>query len=676
MKFFVNRKLATRMSIITTIITVTGMLLLWFIVSSRIVAMVENNITNQMIDAVESRASIINDYVTSAEEYMMAFALSSEVHDLLAHPEDPVLLQKGQRYTENFAAIKGFFEGLYIGTPSTHILTHTSQEAIGMTTRTGESLMTFQQTILAQPQLTNLGIMKSPGTGSMILSMYYPIFDGSQNCIGYVGAGVYASRLMDALLNLDLEGLPHSEYVFLNVETGKYLYHQNETLLNTETTDSGYQEILQRIKMEDDIEAKTYFYQDENGVDQLVVYKYLEDRNWVFMVRDSAAEVYSEVVMVRITIGVLCAIVTAMIILVTLLVLHREGKELMLMESAIRRLGNLELSADGELSIFYDRNDEIGMIAQTIHHLCDCLRKTIEDIGRILGEMADGNIAVDVTENESYYIGDFQVLAESLKSIRAHLTEVMRDIVHVAQQVDSGATQVSTGAQLLSQGTMQQKVSTNGLVANITNITTQIQNNTIRCGEASDLVAKATGYAAEADEKMEQLLIATKNIDQSSAQIGSVIKTIEDIAFQTNLLALNASIEAARAGAAGKGFSVVSDEVRDLAAKSAEAAKNTGSLIGRSIHDVKTGTESTTLAVSAMQVINDCIQSIKTLMDEIAFASVQQSEMIVAVENRIKEVFDVIQANAAAAEESAAISDELSNQANTLNHLINQFRIR
>lgn len=676
MKFFVNRKLATRMSIITTIITVTGMLLLWFIVSSRIVAMVENNITNQMIDAVESRASIINDYVTSAEEYMMAFALSSEVHDLLAHPEDPVLLQKGQRYTENFAAIKGFFEGLYIGTPSTHILTHTSQEAIGMTTRTGESLMTFQQTILAQPQLTNLGIMKSPGTGSMILSMYYPIFDGSQNCIGYVGAGVYASRLMDVLLNLDLEGLPHSEYVFLNVETGKYLYHQNETLLNTETTDSGYQEILQRIKMEDDIEAKTYFYQDENGVDQLVVYKYLEDRNWVFMVRDSAAEVYSEVVMVRITIGVLCAIVTAMIILVTLLVLHREGKELMLMESAIRRLGNLELSADGELSIFYDRNDEIGMIAQTIHHLCDCLRKTIEDIGRILGEMADGNIAVDVTENESYYIGDFQVLAESLKSIRAHLTEVMRDIVHVAQQVDSGATQVSTGAQLLSQGTMQQKVSTNGLVANITNITTQIQNNTIRCGEASDLVAKATGYAAEADEKMEQLLIATKNIDQSSAQIGSVIKTIEDIAFQTNLLALNASIEAARAGAAGKGFSVVSDEVRDLAAKSAEAAKNTGSLIGRSIHDVKTGTESTTLAVSAMQVINDCIQSIKTLMDEITFASVQQSEMIVAVENRIKEVFDVIQANAAAAEESAAISDELSNQAKTLNHLINQFRIR
>jgi methyl-accepting chemotaxis protein len=219
MKFLVNQKLATRISIITSAITLIGMLLLWFIVSNRVSLMVENNITNQMIDAVESRAAIINDYVASAEEYMAAFALSSEVYDLLANPEDPALLQQGQKYTEDFAAVKGTFEGLYIGTPSTYILTHTSQGAIGMTTRTGESLEEFQNTILAQPQLTNLGIMKSPGTGSMILSMYYPLFEG-QKCIGYVGAGVYASRLMDALLDLDIEGLPNSEYVFLNVDTG------------------------------------------------------------------------------------------------------------------------------------------------------------------------------------------------------------------------------------------------------------------------------------------------------------------------------------------------------------------------------------------------------------------------------------------------------------------------
>ena len=675
MKFLVNRKLATRISIIMTAIIFAGMILLWFVVSSRAASMVKSNITNQMTDAVESRAAIINDYVASAEEYLKAFSLSGEVRNLLANPEDPSLLQKGQKYTEDFAAVKGVFEGLYIGTPDTYILTHTSQGAIGMTTREGESLDVFRDTVLAVPELTNLGIMESPGTGSMIISMYYPVFDNN-TCIGYVGAGVYASRLMDALLNLDMEGLPNSEYVFLNTSTGKYLYHEDESLLNTETADEGYLKILEKINSNGSTKAGTYSYQDENNVDQLVVYKYLKDRDWVFMVRDNASEVYTEVTTVRITVGILCAAVAAVIILVSVLILFRVGRELMVMESAISRLGNLELSADQELEPFYGRYDEIGMIAQTIHNVCDCLRKTIEDIGRILGEMANGNIAVDVTKNESYYIGDFKVLSESLKSIRTHLTDVMRDISEIASQVNNGANQVSAGAQVLSQGTIQQKDSINGLVSNVTDITTQIQNSTVRCNDATDLVTRATGYAAEADMKMEQLINATRNLDQSSAQIGSIIKTIEDIAFQTNILALNAAVEAARAGTAGKGFSVVADEVRNLAAKSSEAAGNTSTLIGRSLQDVKTGTESTNLAISAMQVISDCIQSIKTLMDDIALASVQQSEMIVSVENRIKEVSKVIEENSDAAEESAAISNELSEQAQTLNRLISQFRIR
>lgn len=674
MKFFANRKLATRIGMITTALIFAGMLLLWYIVSERMSSMVESSITNQMIDVVESRAAIINDYVASAEEYMTAFALGSEVRELLADPENPVLLEKGQQYTEDFAAVKGIFEGLYIATPSTHVLTHTSKDAIGITTRTGDSLKEFQTSILAQPKLTNLGIMQSPGTGSMIISMYYPLFDG-QECIGYVGAGVYASRLMDALLDLEMEGLPNSEYVFLNAQTGIYLYHLDESLLNTETTDPGYQEIIRRVKAGNDTEAGTYFYQDENGVNQMVVYKYLKDRDWVFMVHDDAEEVYKEADTVRSTVGILCAAVAAVIILVILLILHREGRELMIMEGAIGRLGNLELSADRGLESFYGRNDEIGMIAQTIHHLCDCLRKTIDDIGRILGEMADGNIAVDVERNEGYYIGDFKALSESLKSIRNHLTDVMRDISGIANQVNSGADEVAEGAQALSQGAAQQEISINGLVSNITDITEQIQNSASRCGSASELVDRAIGYAQEADRKMEQLSIATKNIDESSAQIGSIVKTIEDIAFQTNILALNASVEAARAGEAGKGFAVVSGEVRSLASKSSQAAKNTGVLIQRSTDDVKSGTESTGDAISAMRVIGECVQSIKTLMDEIAAASVQQSEMIASVENRIREVSKVIETNSSAAEKSAEVSNELSGQAKTLNRLISQFRI-
>lgn len=453
--------------------------------------------------------------------------------------------------------------------------------------------------------------MQSPGTGSMILSMYYPIFE-DQRCIGYVGAGVYASHLMDSLLNLNIKGLPDSEYVFLNVETGVYLYHEDETLLNTSTTESGYLEILRRIQEDGGTQANTYSYRDETGVRQLVVYKYLRDRGWVFMVRDNATEVYGAVTMVRVLVGVMCA-VTAAVILITLLILRREGRELMVVERAIGRLGDLNLSADQELEPFYGRSDEIGMIAQTTHGVCSCLRKTIDDVGRILGEMA--------------------------------------------------------------QGTTEQASSVEGLMENVTSITAQIQTSAVRCGSATQQVGLATSYAAEADTRMEQLTTATQHIDQSSTQIGTIINTIEDIAFQTSILALNAAVEAARAGSAGKGFSVVADEVRNLAAKSAAAAQNTNQLISRSIQSAKTGSESTDLAVSAMRDINSCIQSIKTLMDEIAAASVQQSEMISLVETGIKEISVVVQSNSAAAEKSAAVSRELSQQARALNGLISRFRI-
>ena len=238
--------------------------------------------------------------------------LGEEVRGLLLAPENPELLARAQKYTEDFAAVKDVFEGLYIAAPETHVLTHTSQGAIGMTTRTGDSLKSFQDTILSRQELTNLGIMKSPGTGSMILSMYYPVFQG-RRCVGCVGAGVFASHLMDSLLNLDIKGLPDSEYVFLNVDTGVYLYHEDAELLNTETTDAGYQEIIRRIRQDGSTQANTYSYKDENGVKQLVVYKYLRDRGWVFMVRDNATEVCGAVTLVRLWAGTLCAVIAAAI---------------------------------------------------------------------------------------------------------------------------------------------------------------------------------------------------------------------------------------------------------------------------------------------------------------------------------------------------------------------------
>ena len=149
---------------------------------------------------------------------------------------------------------------------------------------------------------------------------------------------------------------------------------------------------------------------------------------------------------------------------------------------------------------------------------------------------------------------------------------------------------------------MEQSASVEGLAANVTEITAQIKDSNLCCHNASQLVDKANGYAVEADATMAQLKVATENIEQSSAKIGSIIKTIEDIAFQTNILALNAAVEAAHAGEAGRGFAVVAEEVRSLAAESGEAVQSTSVLIGGSAEDVKTGTMAAGDVISAVQI--------------------------------------------------------------------------
>lgn len=673
MKFLKKQKLAARVSLMTSIITILGLSVLWIVVTNNAAYTVRVNLTNQMTDAVRTRASIIHEYVSSAEDYMIAFSLGSEVRALLHDPENPDLISQAQQYTEEFAAVKGIFEGLYIATPETHVRTHNVREVVGKITRPGDKLAPFQQTILSKPELTNLGIMESPGTGAMILSMYYPIFENGQ-CIGYIGGAVFANALMDSLLELEIQNLPNSEYVFLNAETGVYLYNQDETLLNTETTDSGYREIMQRVQSTQSTQLDTLTYKDENGEEQFVVYQYLADRGWIFMIRNSTAEVYSIMFAVNLAVGLICIAVAAVIVVFLILVMRRVGRRLMVVETAIGRLGQLELEEDQKLHALYDREDEIGNIAKTTHALCERLRLTIDDISRILGEMADGNIAVDVSKGESYYIGDFQILAKSLKTIRTKLLKLTRNIAQVSGRVTGEADQVSQNSVGLSNGILTQEASVARLIESVDDIIAQIRSSADNCTAAQKLADQAATYTAEADQKMVRLTGAMDNIARSSAEIEKIIRVIEDIAFQTNILALNAAVEAARAGTAGKGFAVVADEVRTLAAKSAEAAKDTTELINRSIQDVHNGMEATTQAAEIMRTIGKCTDSIKDQMHGIAAASTQQSNMIASVSKEIEEISHVVQNNSADVNQSVDTLQELTNQAKELNLLVGQFR--
>ncbi len=673
-EFMRNRKLVSRISIFTTTITLAGMLLLWTVISFGTASMVRDDITNQMTNAVESRAVIIDDYVASAEEYLKAFALSGEVRELLADPDNADLLQKAQQYTVDFSNVKGIFEGLYIADTNTYVLTHTSSGAVGITTREGESLETFQNTILADQELTNLGIMQSPGTGNMVISMYYPIYEG-KTCLGFVGAGVYADRLMDALLDLELKNLPESKYVFMNAQTGVYIYHEDESLLNTQAEEKGHVEIIKRVQDAGNTDTTAYTYRNEKGRNQLVVYKYLDNRDWIFMVQADSSKVYGSVSMVRILMGAACAGVAAIIILVTLLILSKTGKELMVVEHAISGLSEFDLDADKGLEPFYGRKDEVGMIAYATHNVCKHLKAAIEDMERILSEIADGNLTVDVKKNESYYIGGLKMLTGSLQAIRSKLMKVIKEISFVSHQVNAEAGQVLSRADSMSQGAEEQALSVQALGDAVSNIEQQADSTAKFASLAKEENVRTHQRIETCSSDMLNLMSAMQTIDEKSKEIIKVIKTIEDIASQTNILSLNAAVEAARAGEAGKGFAVVADEVRMLAGQSAEAARNTAFLIRETVTAVETGSHISDLTNQALQDVVASAEHVSDAVSSIFEAADDQSGAVERISQELERISDVVRSNGDVVKDSAAVSEKMSEQAAMLKEQVSKFHV-
>ena len=354
---------------------------------------------------------------------------------------------------------------------------------------------------------------------------------------------------------------------------------------------------------------------------------------------------------------------------------------LYLTRSITKPLREIEKSAekivdgDFEIAISYKSRDELGRLADAFRKMAETLKDVVTDASRLLSEMADGNFDVR-TRAEEHYVGEFQGLLSSIRKLNRDLSITLGQINRSADQVAAGSDQVSIGAQALSQGSTEQAAAVEELATTIAGISTQVKDTATDALEAKKQSTMAGDEAEECNQQMRDMMNAMEEITRTSDEIGKIIKTIEDIAFQTNILALNAAVEASRAGTAGKGFAVVADEVRNLASKSSVASQNTAELIESSIKAVSRGTQIADSTAQSLVKVVDEVRSASGKVDKIADAAEEQAGAIEQVTLGINQISSVVQTNSATAEESATASQELSEQADILNHLVAKFLLR
>lgn len=593
-----NLKLATKISIIVITILTVGLILVWKSTDVNVSSVMENQIVEEMNDAIRTRSQIIEQYIASTEAYLVGYAQSGILKEALLKPNDADVIAEAQSYTKRYGQENKNLENIYLGDYDSKVIASFVEGPIGKVLREGDSLKALRDSVFKEKAVWNTGIIVSPSTGKQVVSMYYPIYDGDQP-LGYVGSAIYSEDLKTTLDNLSEESGNKKDYLLLDAAKNTYIFCADEEKVGGPVEENSISEAMELAKSGKTGDVYEY---KENGKDKLAVYQYMPDREWVLMVLTDRDESFAPVNQLSLVLLIMCAVLLVLISLCVWFAGVMIAKDIVNVARIIQEIGTLDLTLRSKLKKFETRKDEVGMIAKATQFLAN----TVSDAVVLIKEKSE-----ELLDTSGTLHSGAEVTKGSVENVEKAIHDIAESTIQQAEDTQQAVDSVLHIGETIEK-TMDETETLSKYTGNIQK-TSEEMRSTVR---GLSIVNGNT------EKAIDEISAQTLSTNQSAMKIKDAAQLITSIAEETNMLSLNASIEAARAGEQGRGFAVVASQIQKLAEQSNDSAKMIDSII-----------------VALIQDSNKAVETMVRMKD----IMLEQSQQLSHTEDQFSEIYENIE---------------------------------